>query len=155
MTNEFMTRAIELAEAAIKEKTGGPFGAVVVCQGRIVGEGQNRVLQRNDPTAHAEVEAIRAASTELSRFDLSDCELFSSCEPCPMCLGATYWARLSVVHYAATRFDAAAIGFDDARFYEELSRSPDARVIPLRMLERDSALGVFAQWEQLDERRKY
>lgn len=155
MTKVFMTRAIELAEAAINERTGGPFGAVVVCQGRVVGEGQNRVLQRNDPTAHAEVEAIRAASAELSRFDLSDCELYSSCEPCPMCLGATYWARLSTVYFGATRHDAAAIGFDDARFYEELSRPPDARCIPLHRLDRDSALRVFALWEKLDERRKY
>lgn len=150
-----MTRAIELAEQAVNEMTGGPFGAVVVCQGRVVGEGQNRVLQSNDPTAHAEVEAIRAASKALGRFDLSDCELFSSCEPCPMCLGATYWARLRAVYYAANRYDAAAIGFDDARFYDELSRAPKERDMPLREMGRDEALRIFAQWGKLDQRRKY
>ena len=155
MTNKFMTRAIELAASAVAQGTGGPFGAVIVCQDQIVGEGQNRVLQRNDPTAHAEVEAIRAASSTLGRFDLSDCELFSSCEPCPMCLGATYWARIHAIYYGATRFDAAAIGFDDAWFYDELNRSPDQRGIPLKPLQREAALRVFKHWESLDEKRRY
>ena len=148
MTRKFMREAIRLAGRAVRDGTGGPFGAVVVRRGRIVGRGQNTVLADNDPTAHAEVNAIRAACARLRRFRLDDCELYGSCEPCPMCLAAIQWARLRRVHYAATRHDAARAGFDDARFYREVT-------VAMRQAFRAESLPVFAAWNRKPDKTPY
>ena len=142
----FMLRAAELAAYAVDHGLGGPFGAVVVKDGVIVGEGYNQVTSANDPTAHAEVMAIRNACQQLESFQLTGCEIYSSCEPCPMCLGAIYWARIKGVFYAATRADAAAAGFADERLYRELPLPPDARSIPFTRIPLPSAEQVFAEY---------
>ena len=149
-----MSAAIDLALASI-EAGGGPFGAVVVHSGRIVGRGSNRVVPSRDPTAHAEVVAIRAAAQALGTHDLAGCDIYSCCEPCPLCLGAIQWARLACVHYACTRADAAAAGFDDLAFYEELARAPEQRAIPLRPDGREHALEVFRAWLAKADRHCY
>jgi tRNA(Arg) A34 adenosine deaminase TadA len=141
-----MQRALELAQRNAQSAGGGPFGAVVVHEGRIVGEGTNRVTQANDPTAHAEIEAIRSACAALARYSLAGAQIFSSCEPCPMCLGAIHWARLDKIWFAATREDAAAIGFDDALLYRELPLPASQRRLPLEQLDRDAALSVMQEW---------
>ena len=120
---EFMRRAIQLSLESVKHG-GGPFGAVIVKEGKIIAEAANRVTLDNDPTAHAEVNAIRQAARSLGRFDLSGCDIYTSCEPCPMCLGAIYWAHLDHIYYGCNRRDAADAGFDDEFIYEELSRAP-------------------------------
>ncbi len=125
---------------------GGPFGAVVVRNGSIVGEGSNTVTSSNDPTAHAEVEAIRDACRRLKTFALNDCELYTSCEPCPMCLAATYWARIRAIYFGNTRADAAAAQFDDDRLYREMGMPHEKRTVPIQPLLRDEALTVFAEW---------
>jgi guanine deaminase len=151
----FMRRAIALAQEGMEKGRGGPFGAVVVQAGRIVGEGCNRVTSACDPTAHAEVVAVRAACTALGRFDLRGCEVYTSCEPCPMCLAALYWARVDRVFYANDRADAARIGFDDALIYAELALAPDRRSLPLiRMLE-DEARPAFEEWMRKTDRVRY
>jgi len=134
---------------------GGPFGAVVVCDGETVGRGCNQVTSLLDPTAHAEIMAIRAACQSLGRFDLRGCELFTSCEPCPMCLAAIYWARLDKVYYACTRHDAAAIGFDDNFIYEELPLEIAQRSLPMEQVERESSLGLFRDWLAKPDRIPY
>lgn len=152
---DFMRRAIELSRTKMREGDGGPFGAVVVVDGRIVGEGWNQVTSRDDPTAHAEVVAIRAACATLGRFSLEGGVIYSSCEPCPMCLAAIYWARLSKVYYANSAQDAERIGFDDAVLYRELALPPEQRGLPAeRMLERE-ALAVFADWRAKADRIEY
>ena len=152
---DFMRRAIALSRQGMAEGRGGPFGAVVVSGGRIVGEGANQVTSTNDPTAHAEMVAIRAASTALGRFDLSGCEIYASCEPCPMCLGAIYWARIDRIHYGNTRAEAARIGFDDARIYEEVARPLDARTLPMVRLLPDEARVALDDWEAKPDRVRY
>jgi guanine deaminase len=142
----FMRRALDLAARHAAAGDGGPFGAVVVSEGRIVGEGWNAVVARNDPTAHAEMQAIRAACAALGRFTLDGCDVYTSCEPCPMCLGALLWARPRVVHYCATRADAAAAGFDDERFYREVACEPGARQLPFVRLLAADADAPFAAW---------
>lgn len=146
MKPDFMNAAIRLALENI-EQGHGPFGAVVVKNGNIVGMGTNRVTSMNDPTAHAEISAIRNACEKLATFCLSGLEIYTSCEPCPMCLGAIYWARLDRIYYAATRHDAAKINFDDYRFYEELNTPPESRAIPMKQIMRDEALSIFSAWE--------
>lgn len=148
VTQQFMREAIRLANRAVITGTGGPFGAVVVRRGKIVGRGQNTVLADNDPTAHAEVNAIRAACRRLRRFALNDCELYASCEPCPMCLAAIQWARLRRVHYAATRHDAARAGFDDERFYRRVT-------VPMRQMLRAESLPAFAAWAAKPDKTPY
>ncbi|MBI5395841.1 MAG: nucleoside deaminase [Verrucomicrobia bacterium] len=150
-----MRAAIRLSLRAVWRGTGGPFGAVVVKDGVVVGRGWNAVTSRNDPTAHAEVMAIRAACLRLGTFTLSGCELYASCEPCPMCLGAIHWARIGRVFYANTRQDAAAIGFDDARFYAELARPAAKRRIRMRPLLRVEALAAFEAWRRKSDRVEY
>lgn len=150
----FMRQAIALALESVRTG-GGPFGALVVRDGRVLGRGANRVTPDNDPTAHAEVVAIRAACTAAGSFSLAGAELYTSCEPCPMCLGAIWWARLERVHFAGTRADAAAAGFDDAALYEEVSRPLPARVLPLRPLLRDEGLAAFAAWTAKADRVRY
>ena len=154
-----MRRAVALAEASVADG-GGPFGALVVRDGRVLGEASNRVVADADPTAHAEVGALRAAGRLLGTHDLSGCEVYSSCEPCPMCLAALYWARVERVWYAATRADAAAAGFDDEHLYREVALEPDRRELPVRPLAPDPEDAVdgtapFRAWAAFDERTPY
>ena len=156
MTHEdFMRMAIKLSEINIKEGTGGPFGAVVVKDGKVVAGSANKVVPENDPTAHAEVSAIRLACKELNTYDLSGCEIYTSCEPCPMCLGAIYWARIDKIYYANTKTDAADIGFDDHFIYNELECKMQDRKVPFVQLMRDEALTVFKQWRTSDDHTHY
>ena len=150
-----MKRAIELALDNVRTSRGGPFGAVVVHEGRIVGEGVNRVTATNDPTAHAEMVATRAAARALGTFRLAGCELYASCEPCPMCLGAAYWARIDRVWFGANRGDAADAGFDDAHLYQELALPPQRRTLPIAQLMREEALAALDEWRRLQDRIPY
>lgn len=152
---DFMRRAVELSRESLADGEGGPFGAVVVRDGTIVGEGRNRVLAVHDPTAHAEVQAIRAACVGLGTHDLSGCVIYTSCEPCPMCLAAILWARLDAIHYGNGRDDAAAIGFDDALFYEEVAKPMERRRVPHGRLLADEARAVFRDWAASAGRRLY
>ncbi len=155
MEEKFMRRAIELARNGMDNNEGGPFGCVIVKDGEIIAEGNNRVTTWNDPTAHAEVVAIRNACEKLDTFQLTGCEVYTSCEPCPMCLGAIYWARPSKVYYAATKDDAADAGFDDSFIYEELELPPDQKNIPFITLERDAAVEVFEKWKSKEDKVEY
>jgi len=152
---EFMMEAITLSKKAIENNEGGPFGCVIVKNDKIVGRGNNRVLLDNDPTSHAEIVAIRDACKNLGTFQLDDCEIYSSCEPCPMCLGAIYWARPKVVYYANTRDDAAAIGFDDSMIYDEMNIDPGNRKIPLTNLCREDAGKIFDHWYKKQDKTLY
>ncbi|HMM10797.1 MAG TPA: nucleoside deaminase [Bacteroidales bacterium] len=143
----FMLEAIRLAGENIISGEGGPFGAIVVKDGKIVGIGRNKVTSSNDPTAHAEVVAIRDACRNLNTYSLEGCVIYSSCEPCPMCLSAIYWSRISGLFYAATRLDAADAGFDDAYLYEQISLDPESRSLPAKKLHREQALKVFNEWK--------
>ncbi len=155
MTQAFMQEAIRLSIEKMREGCGGPFGAVVVREGRIIGRGWNQVSSDNDPTAHAEIVAIRDACKWIGSFSLRGCEIFSSCEPCPMCLGAIYWARLDRIYFAATREDAAAAGFDDAAIYREIPLPPNARRLPSIQMLRDRALSAFEEWRTLPDKILY
>lgn len=155
MEKKFMERAIELAKAGMQKNQGGPFGCVVVKDGSVIGEGNNRVTSDNDPTAHAEIIAIRNACTELNDFQLIECEIYTSCEPCPMCLGAIYWARPKCIYYAATRDDAAQAGFDDEFIYRELDLTPEERRIPMIQAERKNAVDLFEEWKQKEDKTVY
>ena len=150
-----MREAIRLADDGMKAGRGGPFGCVIVRAGSVVGRGSNRVTSTNDPTAHAEVTAIRDACARLGTFQLADCELFTSCEPCPMCLAAIYWARIPRVYYGNTRQDAAAIGFDDDFIYQQVPLPPEQRAIAMRPLLRDEALATFRTWESKHDKIRY
>jgi guanine deaminase len=150
----FLRRAIDLATSSA-DGPGGPFGAVVVRLGQVVGEGTNLVTATDDPTAHAEVVAIRQACTRLGTFDLTGCELYCSCEPCPLCYAAALWARIGVVVHAATRDDASAAGFDDSEFHAQLALPPSQRRIPVRHLPVSGADGPFAAWAANPDRIPY
>ena len=152
---ELMLRAIELAERNASSVTGGPFGAVVVKDGKVIAEASNTVTVDNDPTAHAEVNAIRKACAALGTFDLSGCELYTSCEPCPMCLAACYWAHIDKVYYAADREDAAAAGFDDSDIYRELALPVDRRRIPFVHIMEKEGLRPFMLWNSNDKKVEY
>jgi tRNA(Arg) A34 adenosine deaminase TadA len=152
---DFMRLAIGCADAGMRAGHGGPFGCVIVRNGQVVAEGDNRVTSTNDPTAHAEVVAIRAACQALATFRLDDCELYASCEPCPMCLGAIYWARIPRVWFGNTRQDAAAIGFDDELLYRELPLPPDQRRVVMRPLLRDEAQVTFRTWRAFPGKTPY
>lgn len=147
--SEPMREAIRLARQGMLRGDGGPFGAVVVRRGRIVGRGWNKVLSASDPTAHAEVEAIRDACARLGTHDLSGCEIYSSCEPCPMCLSAIHWARLDGLHQACKGEDAAALGFDDERIVEQLALPREQSCLPVEDLLREEGLALFAEWRAL------
>ena len=151
---ELMRRAIVLSENSVRTG-GGPFGAVVAKDGVIVAEASNSVTIDKDPTAHAEVNAIRMATRALHTFDLSGCEIYTSCEPCPMCLGAIYWAHLDRIYYANDRKDAAQIGFDDDFIYQEIGRKIEDRRKPMVTLLRDEALGAFRMWEENTDKMEY
>ncbi len=155
MHEHFLREAIRLSIDEMQAGRGGPFGAVIVRDGRIVGTGSNRVTTTNDPTAHAEIVAIREACTRLGTFSLAGCEIYASCEPCPMCLAAIYWARLGRLYYAATRADAAAAGFDDAQIYDEIPLAPDARSIPTTQALRREALAALDAWAKQADRVEY
>ena len=152
---EFMREAIRLSKEGMMNEYGGPFGAVVVKDGKIVGRGYNQVTSTNDPTAHAEVVAIRDACKNLKTFQLEGCDIYTSCEPCPMCMGAIYWARPTHVYFACTREDAAKIGFDDSYIYNELKLDIEERGIPLHNFSRDEAMMVFEEWEKKTNKTKY
>jgi guanine deaminase len=155
MNEEFMREAIRLSLQESRHGWGGPFGAVVVRDGKVVGRGCNQVTSANDPTAHAEIVAIRAACMRLNTFQLDDCELYTSCEPCPMCLGAIYWARLRHVSYANTRRDAAKIGFDDDFIYREVVQPIRRRKLRMSQLLRKEALVAFAEWQRKPNKIPY
>src|SRR5215472_11787681 len=155
MDNPFMARAIQLSLDNVRSGQGGPFGAVIVKNNAIIAEGVNQVTIATDPTAHAEVVAIRQACSKLGTFELKDCELYTSCEPCPMCLGAIYWARLSRIYYANVAADAARIGFDDSAIYQEFERPLSQRSIPMIPLMRDRALAAFRAWEEKPDKICY
>lgn len=152
---ELMLRAIEFAERNASSVTGGPFGAVVVKDGKVIAEASNTVTVDNDPTAHAEVNAIRKACAALGTFDLSGCELYTSCEPCPMCLAACYWAHIDKVYYAADREDAAAAGFDDSDIYREVALPVDRRRIPFVHIMEKEGLRPFMLWNSNDKKVEY
>lgn len=151
---DFMRRAIALANESVK-KGGGPFGAVIVKDGEVVAEGSNSVTILNDPTAHAEVTAIREACHKLGTFHLEGCTVYTSCEPCPMCLGAIYWAGIKQIFYGNTRKDAANIGFADDFIYEEMERPLEHRRLPIRPLLRDEAQEIFRLWEKKSDKVEY
>lgn len=150
-----MRRAIALAIENVSAGTGGPFAALVVKDGRIIAEGTNRVTSSNDPTAHAEIVAIRDACRKLNDFQLTGCELYTTCEPCPMCLGAIYWARPARIFYAGTAADAATAGFDDALIYRELPLLPASRSIPATQILREEALAIFDAWKKQENKKSY
>jgi tRNA(Arg) A34 adenosine deaminase TadA len=155
MNPEFMRAAIEEGRKGMNANEGGPFGAIIVKDGQIIGRGHNQVLLLNDPTAHAEVMAIRDACKRLKDFQLADCDLYTSCEPCPMCLGAIYWARPRAVYFACNRADAAAIEFDDDFIYQQVSTSLNNRSIPFQELLREEALELFRNWAQKVDKTPY
>lgn len=152
---QFMTEAVRLSLENIHTGEGGPFGAVIVKNGQIIAKGNNQVLKTKDPTAHAEIVAIREACKVLGTFQLEDCELYTSCEPCPMCLGAIYWARPAKVYYANTRQEAASIGFDDAFIYEEINTPFEQRKIPMEYLPHPEAIIAFQQWTEKSDKTLY
>ena len=150
-----MARAIQLSIEGVQSGRGGPFGAVIVREGKIIAEGANQVTSTNDPTAHAEVMAIRRACEKLGVFELKDCELYTSCEPCPMCLSAIYWARIRNVFYGNTRKDAAKIAFDDDEIYREVALPIRKRKLPMKPLLRTEALVAFKEWEKKTDKISY
>ena len=151
----FMNKAVELSLENMRSGKGGPFGAIIVKDGKIIGTGANHVTSENDPTAHAEVVAIRDACKNLGNFQLDDCIIYTSCEPCPMCLGAIYRARPKAIYYANTRQDAAAIGFDDNFIYQELEKKLNERSLPIYELGRKDAIKVFDEWKQKADKIEY
>lgn len=155
MNSSFMARAIQLSLDNVLSGNGGPFGAVIVKDGQIIAEGVNRVTATNDPTAHAEVTAIREACAKLGVFDLHGCEIYTSCEPCPMCLGAIYWACLARVYYGNVAADAAKIGFDDSFIYREFAQEITRRSIPMVPMMREQALAAFRAWQKKPNKIPY
>jgi len=151
---QLMQKAINLSIENIK-RGGGPFGAVIAKEGKVISTGVNRVTQNNDPTAHAEIDAIRKAARKLGTFDLSGCEIYASCEPCPMCLSAIYWAHLDKIYYANTKTDAKKIGFDDSFIYDEIQLKPAERKIAMQRLLPEEAKIAFEDWENKTDKIKY
>lgn len=150
-----MLEAIQLSYNGMANNEGGPFGCVVVKGDEIIGRGNNKVSSTNDPTAHAEIMAIRDACKNLGAFQLDDCEIYTSCEPCPMCLGAIYWARPKIVYYANNREDAAAIGFDDSTIYDEMTLTVENRKIPIVSVGREEAIKIFEAWKKKTNKVEY
>ena len=151
---ELMMRACQLAEESVRQG-GGPFGAVIARNGEIIAEGSNCVTIHHDPTAHAEVTAIRKATQALATHNLSGCEIYTSCEPCPMCLGAIYWARLDKIYYGNNREDAAKIGFDDDFIYREIELKPEMRSLPSEILMQEEAIKAFKMWTEKEDKAQY
>jgi guanine deaminase len=154
-SERLMSQTIALALENVRSGKGGPFAALVVKEGKILGEGTNLVTLMNDPTAHAEILAIRAACKKIASFELTGCEIYATCEPCPMCLGAIYWARLARIYFAANSADAAHAGFDDSLIYAEVNKPATTRKIPMAQLLREDALNVFRAWEQKPNKITY
>ena len=152
--SKFMERAIELSIQSVKSG-GGPFGSVIVKNNKIISEGMNRVTKSNDPTAHGEIVAIRNACKNQGDFSLKGCELYTSCEPCPLCLSAIYWSRIDKVYYANTRNDAQKIDFDDSFIYSEIMKKIEQRKIPMKQQLRDKALEAFRLWQRTEDKVKY
>ena len=152
--SKFMLKAIELSIQSAKSK-GGPFGCVIVKDNKIIAEGHNQVTADNDPTAHAEIVAIRNACAKLNNFFLKGCDLYTSCEPCPMCLSAIYWSHIDNIYYANTRLDAKSIDFDDSFIYSEINKDIDNRKIKMKQMHRDEALEAFKVWENKEDKIKY
>lgn len=150
-----MARAIELSLENVGSGKGGPFAALIISQGTVLAEGANLVTSANDPTAHAEIVAIRKACKKLGSFELRGCEMYATCEPCPMCLGAIYWARLERIYFAASSTDAAKIGFDDSLIYDQLKKKLATRKIPMTQLMRKDALRVFPVWQEKPDKVRY
>jgi len=155
MEERFMQRAIELALDNVRSGRGGPFGVVIVKEGHLLAEGANSVTSTNDPTAHAEIVAIREACRKLNNFQLDGCEIYSSCEPCPMCVGAIYWARVARVFYGASAGDASVAQFDDAFIFREIAQPARLRRIPMTQMMRDEALAAFRAWMEKPDRIRY
>ncbi len=155
MKIKFMTMAVALSEKNIEKNIGGPFGAVIVKDENIIGTGGNMVTSTNDPTAHAEIVAIRNACKNLGSFSLNGAEIYTSCEPCPMCLSAIYWARISKIYYANSRIDAAKIGFDDSYIYDQISLSPEQRDIKLEKIDLKYAIEIFNKWKSKSDKMHY
>ena len=153
-SKNFMTRAIELSLASVRSN-GGPFGCVIVKNNEIIAEGSNKVTIINDPTAHAEIVTIRKACKALNNFNLEGTEMYTSCEPCPMCLSAIYWSHIDKIYYGNTRLDAAKIGFDDNYIYNELSKKKSQRKIPMQQINQEDAIKVFKEWELKPDKTKY
>lgn len=152
---KFLERAIELSRTGMQEQKGGPFGCVIVKNGEIIGEGSNEVIRSNDPTAHAEIVAIRNACQSIEHFQLEGCDIYCSCEPCPMCLGAIYWARPSRVIFANTKEDAAAIEFDDHFIYDEIKKEHSKKLIQFLQVPNPNALDVFREWKEMGNKTVY
>jgi len=155
MNEKFMEEAIALSRNGMEGNEGGPFGAVIVKAGKVIGRGNNQVLLKKDCTAHAEMVAIREACHYLHDFNLSGCELYTSCEPCPMCFSAALWARVDAIYYAATRRDAAKIGFDDSFFYEQVGLPINKREVTMQQMQRKAAVDVFDGWEKKVDKTHY
>jgi guanine deaminase len=157
MTREekFILEAIKLSQESVDNNQGGPFGCIIVKENKIIGRGNNKVVPENDPTAHAEIIAIRDACKNLGNFQLIDCEIYTSCEPCPMCMGAIYWATPKMVYYACNQNDAAAIGFDDSFIYKEMAKPTDQRKISMKTIGREEALKVFEAWKNKKDKTMY
>jgi guanine deaminase len=155
MGNPFMARAVQLSIENVRSGQGGPFGAVIVKDGQVIAEAGNRVTATNDPTAHAEVLAIRQACAKLGTFLLRGCEIFTSCEPCPMCLGAIYWAHLSRIYFAGSAGDASKVGFDDSLIYREMNQPYPMRQIPMIQMMREEALEAFRAWDEKPNKVSY
>lgn len=153
--DKFMIEAIQLSKEGMDNNEGGPFGCIIVKEGKIVGRGNNKVTSANDPTAHAEIVAIRDACKNIGTYQLEGCEIYTSCEPCPMCLGAIYWARPSVIYYANTREDAAQIGFDDSMIYDEMKAEIGDRKIPIINKGREKAIEIFKNWSHKHDKTTY
>ena len=150
-----MRQAIALSHKKMQANLGGPFGAVITKDGKVIAEGFNQVTSTNDPTAHAEITAIRAACKALNTFDLSNCQIYTSCEPCPMCLSAIYWARIDTIYYANSKEDAAAIGFDDEFLYQEIAKPIAERSIPTHRLLKEEAITAFDDWKAKTDKIHY
>ncbi len=155
MERIFIEKTIDMALHNIKSQNGGPFAAMVVRNGKIIGTGVNQVTRSNDPTAHAEVQAIRDACKNINDFKLSDCEIYTSCEPCPMCMSAIYWSRIERVYFALTKDDAADAGFDDSFLYEELKKSMEERQMEMNPIGREEALVIFDTWKNMEAKISY
>lgn len=153
--NKYMKIAIKEGEKAIKKNEGGPFGAVIVQKGKVIATGHNRVIKTHDPTSHAEIDAIRKATKKLKRFDLSDCEIYSSCEPCPMCFSAIHWAKMKKLYFGCTRNDASKIGFDDKFIYDVLKGTAKKKQVQSTHINRKECLKLFKEWKEKEHKVQY
>ncbi len=153
--NQYMEAAVKEAFEGMRQGDGGPFGAVIVKDGVVIASAHNEVLKTNDPTMHAEINAIRKATAILGRFDLSDCEIYSSCEPCPMCFSAIHWAKMKTLYYGATRFDAADIGFDDQYIYDVINHTADHEQVQIKPIDREACKEPFKEWSKKQDKTRY